>query len=110
MTASDLLHNLRQRGVTVQLNAGQISLIAEPGVLDDADVASVRQYKPALIQILTLPRHGSINRPMIVHGSKLKACPWDGCGGRVAARENLYLCLKCEWLFRLIPMEGEHEL
>ena len=106
MSATEVLDNLRAKGVAVNLNAGQIILIAEPGVINDADKIAVREHKPALIEILTLPRHGSINRPMVVHGHRLKGCPWDGCGGPVAAREDLYLCLKCDWWFQLIPMEG----
>jgi hypothetical protein len=109
MTATEVLDNLRAKGVTVALNAGQINLIAEPGVLNDADIAAVKEHKPALIDILTLPRHGLISRPMVVHGGGLTACPWDGCRGPVVAHKahtDLHLCMDCQWWFRLIPMEG----
>jgi hypothetical protein len=109
MTAPDLLHNLSERGVTIQISAGQISLSAEPGVLDEADIAAVRALKPALIDLLTRPAHGSINDPMVVYGRRLKACPWHDCEGATAARGDLHLCLTCNWYFRLVPTEGEYE-
>jgi len=109
MTAPDLLHNLQQRGVAIQVTAGQLSLSADVGVLTDADKAALKEHKPALIDLLTRPAHGSINDPMVVHGSRLTACPWPACGGEVAARGDIYLCLTCNWYFRLVPMEGEYE-
>jgi hypothetical protein len=113
MTATEVLDNLREHGVTVWVEAGQIKLSAAHGVITDAVRAWVKAVKPDIIRLLTLPPHGSINRPMTVHGRRLTGCPWDGCAGEVAGHEgnNLYLCLKCGWYFELVPpMEGEHLL
>ncbi len=109
MAAQEVLDNLRERGVTVQVEAGQIKMTAAPGVITDAVRAAVKEVKPELIRLLTPPPYGSINWPMVVHGRRLTACPWDGCRGRVVAHRDLYLCLECRWWFQLIAMEGAYE-
>lgn len=109
MTATEVLDNLRHRGVTVQVEAGLIKMTAAPGVITDADRAAVKEAKSDIIRILTPPPHGSINWPMAVHAHRLTACPWDSCRGRVVTHRDLHLCLKCRWWFQLVPMEGAYE-
>jgi hypothetical protein len=109
MTATEVLDNLRHRGVAVQVEAGQIKMTAAPGVITDADCAAVKAIKPELIRILTPPPHGSINWPMVVHARRLTSCPWDGCREQVVRHRDLHMCLECRWWFQLIPIEGRYE-
>src|SRR5262245_9187737 len=109
MSATEVLDNLRHRGVKVSVEAGQIKMSAAPGVLTPDDSAAVREVKGDIIRLLTPPPHGSINWPMVAHARRLTACPWDGYRGQVVAHRDLHLCLKCRWWFKLIAMEGVYE-
>jgi hypothetical protein len=109
MTATEVLDNLRERGVTVQVEAGQIKMTAAHGVITDAVRAWVKAVKPDIVRLLTPPPHGSINWPMVVHARRLTVCPWDGCRGRIVAHGDLHLCLQCRWWFQIIAMEGMYE-
>jgi len=105
MTATEIINNLGERGVHVWADGDKVKLSADrKGVITDADRAQVAEVKAEMLALLTLPPHGSIRRPMTVHGRKLKACPWDACAGEIAGHErnNLYLCLKCGWYFELL--------
>ena len=103
MTATELLNNLTARGVKVRPDGGKIQLTAPRGVITDADRAGVAAVKAELLELLTRPPLGSINRPLAAHGSKLRRCPFDGCGSELTTRLNIYHCGKCDWYFELLP-------
>ncbi len=107
-TASQLIDNLRERGVKLWVEAGQIQM-SPASVITEEDIAAVKAVKGDILRILTPPPHGSINWPMAVHGRRLPACPWDGCKGQVTAHRELHLCLRCRTWFRLVPMEGVYK-
>lgn len=52
MTLTELLSVLRERGVTLKLDAGEIKVQAPKGALDAALVATLKHHKPALIGAL----------------------------------------------------------
>ena len=52
MTPADLLQNLRQRGVELSADGGQLTIRAQRGVLTDSDRAHLTHYKAALLQLL----------------------------------------------------------
>lgn len=108
MTASEIIDSLRHRGVAVSVEAGKVNMTPASEVTD-ADLDAVRAVKGDIIRLLTAPGHGSAAWPIVVHGSRLAACPWDGCGGRITSHRDLHLCLKCRTWFKLIPMEGVYK-
>ena len=108
MTASQVLDNLRERGVAVSVEAGMVQMTPASVVTED-DLAAVKAVKGDIIRLLTAPAHGSAAWPMVVHGSRLTECPWDGCGGRISAHREVYICLKCRMWFRLIAKEGVYK-
>lgn len=108
MTASQVLDNLRARGIAVSVEAGMVNMTPASVVTPD-DLAAVVAVKRDIIRLLSLPAHGSAAWPMGVHTRRLAYCPWESCGGPLVARRELYLCRKCGMYFRLIAMEGAYE-
>jgi hypothetical protein len=108
MTASQVLDNLRERGVAVSVEAGMVQMTPASVVTED-DLAAVKAVKGDIIRLLTAPAHGSAAWPMGVHAHRLAYCPWETCGGPLVARRELYLCRKCGMYFRKIEMEGVYE-
>jgi hypothetical protein len=108
MTATEVLDNLRERGVRVWVEAGQVQMNPASVVTPD-DLAAVRAVKRDIVRLLTAPAHGSAAWPMGVHAHRLAYCPWETCGGPVVARREIYLCRKCGMYFRTIEPEGAYE-
>lgn len=108
MRASEVLDNLRARGVAVSVEAGKVNM-SPASEITDADLAAVRAVKGDIIRLLTAPPHGSAAWPMVVHGRRLKDCPWESCDGKIDAWKGLYVCRKCRMYFQLIAPEGVYE-
>ncbi len=55
MTASALLTNLKECGVSIQPHGGELEITAPAGVLTPDVLAEIRSLKPAIIQLLSTP-------------------------------------------------------
>jgi len=61
MSARALLQSLTARGVNLSANDGKLVYDAPPGVLTDADRATLRDRKPELLAVLSSPASDAAN-------------------------------------------------
>jgi len=74
VTASALLEDLRQRGVTVSADGSQLRARPRQTITDD-DITAMREHKAEILTLLAVP-------PVLVVDPDVPAvtcCNWDGC-------------------------------
>ena len=66
MSIGEYLEELRQLGIQVRSEGGQLKISAPPGILDEARRAELSRRKPELIEFLSLAREIRSQQPAIV--------------------------------------------
>lgn len=97
MTASGLLNELRDLGVTVKLNRESLDVTAPKGVLTAAILEQIAAVKDEILSMLARPRSGSINRPWRVWSRQKIQCFF--CDRGLTRKNDLYRCEFCNCFF-----------